>query len=163
MQLLKDVAKFVQSMSRPRLRGRLQKKDSSLTPRITPVEPCQVRALKAVRSQTLEMKLYLSMSLQHTSSHMLLALERPTRTWKEDVPSRAGELNQACIFRLRGTCSGDLGPGTTYGFCSLPFRRSLLAFSVREARNRPSGCLKFHIRDSEPLTRLPGETRLVSE
>jgi hypothetical protein len=103
------------------------------------------------------------MSFQNTSSHVLLALERPTRIWKEDVPSRAGELIQACIFRLRGTCSGDLGPGTTYSFCSLAFRRSSLAFSVREARNRPSGCVKFHIRDSEPLTRLPGETRLVSE
>jgi hypothetical protein len=162
MQLLKDVANFVHQCHDLGSEIVCKKRIPSLTPRIAPLEPCQVRAFKAVRSQTLEMKLYLSMSLQHTSSHVLLALERPTRTWKEDVPSRAGEHNQA-FFRLRGTCSGDLGPGTTYGFCSLPFRRSLLAFSVREARNRPSGCLKFHIRDSEPLTRLPGETRLVSE
>jgi hypothetical protein len=151
-------------MSPPRFRVRLQKeKDFQSQLHTAALEAYQVRALKAVRSRRLEMKLYLSILLQHASSHVLLALERPTRIWKEDVPSRAGELIQACIFRLRGTCSGDLGPGTTYSFCSLPFRRISLAFSVHEARNRPSGCLKFHIRDNEPLTRLPGETRLVSE
>ena len=91
-----------------------------------------------------------------------LRLRDPQGSGKKMFRQELEKLIQA-FFRLRGTCSGDLGPGTTYSFCSLPFRRSSLAFSVREARNRPSDCVKFHIRDSEPLTRLPGETRLVSE
>ena len=163
MQHLEDVAKVFINCQRLGSEFVCKKRNPSLTSH-TAAPPLSNRAsLRSQGSEEPEMGDEAICHFKILRPMFSFRLRDPQGSGKKMFRKELEKLIQACIYRLRGTCSGDLGPGTTYSFCSLPFRRSSLALSVREARNRPSGCVKFHIRDREPLTRLPGETRLVSE